>query len=81
MLDLRLHLELYASAAIDRAIAVYAGHAQIARTDEAAHAVLRIESPRAGRAALVARELGNYALGLTIQERGDVAQGRGGAGR
>ncbi len=64
---LRLHRGLYGGAAIDEAIALYAGHAKIERRDEGEHILLSVDSERPGRARKVARELGNYALGLTIQ--------------
>lgn len=67
---LRLHRELYVGSAIDQAVALYGGHAEIARSDDADHVVLRIASERPGRAERVAKELANYALGLTIQARG-----------
>lgn len=80
MTELRLDLGLYDAGAIAKAVELYAPHAQIERGDEESHAILRIDSPRPGRATKVARELGNYALGLTIQGRGGVAQaGSGGA--
>ena len=65
--ELRLHRQLYDTKAIDDAIALYAGHAKIERRDEGEHVVLGVQSEREGRAVKVARELGNYALGLTIQ--------------
>lgn len=65
----RLHRGLYATSAIDEAVALYAPHASIERADEGEHVVLSITSDREGRAERVARELANYALGLTIQGR------------
>lgn len=70
---LRLHRALYASSAIEQAIELYAPHAEIARAEEGDHVVLSIASPRPGRAERVARELANYALGLTVQTRGGAA--------
>jgi hypothetical protein len=64
---LRLHNDLYTASAVDRAIETYAKHATIARTDEAPYVRLTIESERPARAERVARELANYALGLTVQ--------------
>lgn len=66
---LRLHRGLYVGAAIEQALELYAAHAQIERAEEGEHVILRIESARPGRAERVARELANYALGLTIQAR------------
>lgn len=74
--ELRLHRELYAGTALDQAIELYAGHADITRTDDGAHTVVTIASARPGRAQKVARELGNYALGLTIQARVNSAGAR-----
>lgn len=70
MTELRLHRSLYAEPALADAIRLYAAHAEITREAEGEHHVLRIESARPGRGARVARELANYALGLTIQARG-----------
>ncbi len=70
---LRLHRDLYASAAIESAIATYAKHATLARTEEDPHVVLTIASERPGRAEKVMRELANYALGLTIQTQTQAA--------
>ena len=67
---LRLHRDLYVAAAIDEAIELYRNHAEITRTDESGYVVLSIASQRPARAEKVARELANYALGLTIQARG-----------
>ena len=72
---LRLHRGLYVGSAIDQAVELYAGHAQIARTEDGEHVVLSIESGRPGRAERVAKELANYALGLTIQARGTQGMG------
>lgn len=73
MSEVRFHRELYAGAALERAIELLRSHAEITRTDDGDHVVVRIESPKAGRAQRVARELGNFALGLTIQSRGGAA--------
>lgn|GEM_PF-953455 len=67
---LRLHSELYVNAAIEEAIGLYRNHAEITRTEEGPYTMLSITSPRPARAEKVAKELANYALGLTIQARG-----------
>lgn len=72
---LRLHRELYLGSAIDQAVELYGGHARIARSDDVDHVVLCIESARPGRAERVARELANYALGLTIQAQAGTGAG------
>jgi hypothetical protein len=68
--ELRFHRDLYAGAAIDEAVKVYARFASFELTEEAAHWVVRISASSDARAAQVARELGNYALGITIRARG-----------
>ena len=76
MMEVRFHRELYAGTALDPAIELYAKHADIARADDGEHVVVTIESAKPGRAEKVARELGNYALGLTIQTRVNTAVAR-----
>jgi hypothetical protein len=71
--ELRLNRALYAESAIDEAVATFAAHAEIARAEEGELIVLAISSERAGRAERVAKELANFALGLTIQARGGAA--------
>jgi hypothetical protein len=67
--DLRFHRELYVEKAIDDAIALYAAHATIEKKDDGAYVTVSVASDRPGRADRVARELGNYALGLSIPLR------------
>lgn len=75
MSELRLHRELYPGSAIDDAIAVYARHAEVTRRDDGEHVVVTIAAAKPGRDVRVARELGNYALGLAIQARSATAGG------
>jgi hypothetical protein len=78
--DVRLHRSLYDAGAIDAAIATYTSHAKIEKRDDGEHVVVSVTSERAGRAEKVALELGNYALGLTVQARkGEAASPAGGA--
>jgi hypothetical protein len=72
---LMLHRTLYDSEAIDRAITTYAGHATITRSDSGDHVRIVIERDPPARAERIARELANFALGLTIQTRGGVTGG------
>jgi hypothetical protein len=67
--ELRLHRDLYPTAAVDRAIGVYAPHATIERRDEPSHWVVAITARSPERERRVAGELGNYALGLTVKGR------------
>jgi hypothetical protein len=66
---LRLHRELYARHAVDEAIRVFAPHATLERRDDASHWTVQITAATPERERRVAGELGNYALGLTVQER------------
>jgi hypothetical protein len=66
---LRLHRDLYAASAVDRAIGVYAPHATIERREDGAHWVVEITAKTPERERKVSGELANYALGLTTKER------------
>jgi hypothetical protein len=68
--ELRFHRELYAGAAIDEAVKVYARFATFELSEESAHWVVRVSAKSEARAVQVARELANYALGTTIRARG-----------
>jgi hypothetical protein len=68
--ELRLHRELYAGTAVDAAVKFYARFATFELVEEATHWVVRVTSKNPARETQVARELGNYALGTTIRERG-----------
>ena len=67
MIELRLHRELYRDASIAAAIRTYDRFAKIERAEDGAYWIVRVEAPERERR--IADELGNYALGLTIQER------------
>ncbi|HEY6463952.1 MAG TPA: HxsD-like protein [Polyangiaceae bacterium] len=69
MTSLRLHRDLYAASAVDRAVGVYAPHAALARREDAPYWVVEISAKSPERERRVAGELGNYALGLTVKER------------
>jgi hypothetical protein len=66
---LRLHRDLYAASAVDRAFGVYAPHATLARREEAPYWVVDVSAQTPERERRVAGELANYALGLTVKER------------
>jgi hypothetical protein len=70
--ELRLHRKLHAEAAIDQALAVYASYATLERAASGDHCVVRVSSTSPARERRVARELANYALGVTA-----AAHGRG----
>ncbi len=67
MIELRFHRELYDGKAIDEALGVFAGHATFEQAEEPTHWIVRVDGGDPARERLVARELGNYALGITIK--------------
>jgi hypothetical protein len=70
MVELRLHRELYSSAAIEAAVQIYSPHAEIELGDEGLHRLVRVRASSPAREERVAGELGNYALGMTLRRRG-----------
>lgn len=69
MTVLRLHRDLYQSAALDEALGVFAPHGTFERKDEPGHWVVEITARNPERERRIAGELGNYALGLTTKGR------------
>ncbi|MDB4930323.1 MAG: hypothetical protein JWM10_2807 [Myxococcaceae bacterium] len=67
MIERRFHRELYPPAAVDGALKVFERFATFELADEGDYRVVRISAKRPERELKVARELGNYALGLTRQ--------------
>lgn len=79
MIELRFHRELYAGTAVDAAIVRLADYATFERAEDGHYFVVRVDATTPGRAKKVARELGNFALGLTVEsgaERREVEKGR-----
>lgn len=68
MIERRFHRELYPTAAVDGAVAVFARFARFEVAEEGDYRVVRITAKRPEREPKIALELGNYALGLTRQE-------------
>jgi len=70
MISLRLHRALYDAAAIDEAIAAFASHASVDRSDDATSFVLGVRSVKESpeRERRIAGELANWALGATIKK-------------
>ena len=69
MTELRFHRDLYRGEAVDAALKVYQRFARFEQAEEAEHWVVRVMHDRPAREQKVARELANYALGLTIRQR------------
>ncbi len=70
MIELRFHRELYAGTAIDSALGRLATYATFERAEDGPYFVVRVDATTPARAKRVARELGNFALGLTIEKGG-----------
>ncbi len=68
MTTLRFHRAVYSGPALDEAMKVFAPYAKIDGREEPEHWVVTIDGGERERA--VAGELGNYALGLTVKNRG-----------
>ena len=64
MTERRFHKAIYPAAAVDGAVAAFARFAALAVREEGEHRVVSVEAAKPERALRVARELGNYALGL-----------------
>lgn len=70
MTELRFHRELYAEKAVREAVATFIPHAEIACAEGAQYWVVTVSAAREEREKRIARELGNFALGLTVRGRG-----------
>jgi hypothetical protein len=77
VITLTFHKELYDGFALDEALKIYERFGTLERAEEEGRWVVRVTAAAPPREERIARELSNYALGLTI-ERGGQAQ-RGGA--
>jgi hypothetical protein len=67
--ELRFHSELYAAAALDEAVARFAGFGVFDLIDEGSCRLLRIEARGGVPEAVLAGEVANFALGRTVQLR------------
>ena len=74
MTELRFHRTIYAGTAVDEAVKRFGAFATFALREETEHWVVQLEAPTPDREARVAGELGNYALGTTIRNRGARAR-------
>lgn len=70
MTELRLHRTLYRGTAVDAALQVYGSYATFERVEDGDYWVVRVSSSAPARERRVARELANYALGLTVPAHG-----------
>lgn len=66
MISVRLHGSIYSEASVQAAVAAFTEHATVEMSHDAGYWVVTVESEDPDRARLVAHELGNMALGLSI---------------
>jgi hypothetical protein len=69
MITVSFHKELYDGQAVDEATKIYARFAAFEQAEEGERWVLRVTAHKPEREERIARELSNYALGLTINRR------------
>lgn len=69
MIELKFHRELYSGRAVDQAVKVFGPHGTFEMAEEPSYWVVRVTGASESRERRVALELGNYALGLTVQGR------------
>jgi hypothetical protein len=73
MIELRFCRSLYSGQALDQAIKTFAAHAECTREMTDAAWVVEVTARRPDRERMVAHELANFALGLTIERGGPDA--------
>ena len=71
MTELRFPADLYSGPAIDAAVKVYAEHARAELEKTADVFIVRLEALGDVNEELLVDELSNYALGATIERRGE----------
>lgn len=74
MTRLAFHKSLYAGTAVDEAVKTFAPHATFQLTETEAAWVVEFSVADSRKELRVARELGNFALGLTVQNRKQNSQ-------
>lgn len=66
MTELRFRTDLYAAGAIDETVAAYQGFATIEREGADGVEILKVTAPGGVDEALLAGEIANYVLGVTV---------------
>jgi hypothetical protein len=67
---LKFHREFYRGTAVDEAVKMFAAYAEFSLREESEHWVVQLSTDDEARERTIAGELGNWALGLTVQKRG-----------
>ena len=76
---LRFHEELYSAEALDRAVAVFEGHASVERKQEKPYAIAVLSARASESEDRLAGEFANWVLALTAEQR--LAGGQAPPGR
>ncbi|MGE0328451.1 MAG: HxsD-like protein [Polyangiaceae bacterium] len=71
MIELRFDPDLYTSEAIEAAVSVYAGFAELSLDKQVDAYIVRLTSSGDHEEQTLADEFANYALGSTIEARSD----------
>ncbi len=69
-MTLRFHREIYDGKAVNAAVEQLADYATVELVEEPSYWVVKVEAEDDDQTRAVAGELGNFALGLTIEQRG-----------
>lgn len=69
MTRLAFHKSLYAGVAVDEAVKTFAAHAKFELSETESAWVVQVTAAEPRKELRVVRELGNFALGLTVQNR------------
>ncbi|MCR9165657.1 MAG: HxsD-like protein [Nannocystaceae bacterium] len=77
MKALRFHKTLYSGEAVDAAMRQLDRFASFETDDDEAYWIVRVQAKSAKHQAALEHELGNFALGLTIERGGPVAESAG----
>ncbi len=70
MIELRFHRDVYVGECVDRAVKVYAKLGEFELSEQDQHWVVKLSAKDPKKERRIAGELGNYALGLSAQNRG-----------
>lgn len=70
MIELRFHKEIYLGTCVDEAVKVYQRFGKFDLVDQNTHWSVKVTAKNPAREASIAKELGNYALGLSIKNAG-----------
>lgn len=70
MRELRFHRQVYRGEAVDESVKLFDRFAEFELSEEDEHWIVRLTANDPARERRIAGELANYALGLTIQQRG-----------